>query len=531
MKIDTWRERAVATYGEGLSETTYKNVGWNFVLAENEELRVRVVELEARPPAVLAQELEAALDALRNIRDYRTDVNSSIAARSMRFHAEQALIAPTVADIKCRPNEFSSRACEAGTKGCVISHHVAPVRSEGLEAIQWRNIQKVIKELADFCFGGARALGNVSTGAAYVAMTTALTAKDGLNVSLEPLASTQTERIEYLEKHLAIMDGMARKAEAVLMNIGYSISENGDWTRTSDASPRPEEPYAQIDSHLSKLTDFSFSAVDPSTLALADEAVAVCSVASIQATKGLRITAPDPLAPNIQDVETGQNVAVVIDETVCATMVSAYNLAASPDAGASRESRQFPRVERWWPAARANEKVTEPDWSNSKTLESEVWKNPLLPMPERLQIADGAVRFRNDVIANLRAQLAQVKPGLPSETFQQRVLPWMLECFGAEISADLKERNHRFLEEALELVQSGDCTAEEAHRLVDYVFNRPVGEKSQEVGGVMVTLAAWCLAQELSMHGCGETELTRIWTKVEQIRAKQAAKPKFSTTT
>lgn len=44
----------------------------------------------------------------------------------------------------------------------------------------------------------------------------------------------------------------------------------------------------------------------------------------------------------------------------------------------------------------------------------------------------------------------------------------------------------------------------------------------------MVTLAALCLASNLDMHKAGEDELSRIWTKVEQIRAKQAAKPKFS---
>lgn len=112
--------------------------------------------------------------------------------------------------------------------------------------------------------------------------------------------------------------------------------------------------------------------------------------------------------------------------------------------------------------------------------------------------------------------------------FQDRVQPYMMACFGPEISADKIERNHRFLEEALELVQSIGCTADEAHQLVDYVFGRPVGEPSQEVGGVMVTLAALCLANNLNMHEAGETELTRIWTKVEAIRAKQAAKPKHS---
>ena len=119
-------------------------------------------------------------------------------------------------------------------------------------------------------------------------------------------------------------------------------------------------------------------------------------------------------------------------------------------------------------------------------------------------------------------------PTPASAPFQARVQPWMLECFGAEIAADAEERNHRFLEEALELVQACGCTRSEAHQLVDYVFDRAAGEKYQEVGGVMVTLAALCLAQSLDMHEAGEIELTRIWTKVEQIRAKQAAKPKHS---
>jgi len=114
------------------------------------------------------------------------------------------------------------------------------------------------------------------------------------------------------------------------------------------------------------------------------------------------------------------------------------------------------------------------------------------------------------------------------EQFQQRVKPWLLACFGEQIAGDREERNHRFLEEALELVQACGCTASEAHQLVDYTFGRPVGEKAQEVGGVMVTLAALCLAHDLDMHAEAETELARIWTMVEKIRAKQAAKPKHS---
>ncbi|WP_420957529.1 hypothetical protein ACNSZH_26590 [Burkholderia gladioli] len=121
-------------------------------------------------------------------------------------------------------------------------------------------------------------------------------------------------------------------------------------------------------------------------------------------------------------------------------------------------------------------------------------------------------------------------PAEAREQFQARVQPWMMECFGPTIAADRIERNHRFLEEALELVQSLGCTASEAHLLVNYTFGRPVGEPSQEVGGVMVTLAALCLANTLDMHAAGETELARISepAAVLKIRAKQAAKPKHS---
>ena len=116
----------------------------------------------------------------------------------------------------------------------------------------------------------------------------------------------------------------------------------------------------------------------------------------------------------------------------------------------------------------------------------------------------------------------QIKP------YQKRVDHWAVACFGLSISRDKIERNHRFLEEALELVQSLECTASEAHQLVDYVFGRPRGEPSQEVGGTMVTLAAICTANDLDMDAAGETELMRIWEKMDRIREKHAAKVRFS---
>lgn len=115
--------------------------------------------------------------------------------------------------------------------------------------------------------------------------------------------------------------------------------------------------------------------------------------------------------------------------------------------------------------------------------------------------------------------------GKHKESFQSRVSPWLDACFGEEIKNDKLERSDRFIEEAIELVQSANYPKERVLALVDYVYGRDIGELPQEVGGVMVTLAAFCLANGVDMHECGETELARVWTKIERIREKQAAKP------
>lgn len=150
----------------------------------------------------------------------------------------------------------------------------------------------------------------------------------------------------------------------------------------------------------------------------------------------------------------------------------------------------------------------------------------------------GEIAYRTKAAAEIRlvevrqrvpefAKDYEVHQFIPAE-FQRRVHQWMLACFNEQIASDKTERNHRFLEESLELVQSLGCTKSEAHQLVDYVFERPQGEVNQECGGVIVTLAALCTANSIDMEAAGENELARVWTKIEQIRQKQAAKPKHS---
>jgi hypothetical protein len=114
---------------------------------------------------------------------------------------------------------------------------------------------------------------------------------------------------------------------------------------------------------------------------------------------------------------------------------------------------------------------------------------------------------------------------LNTDDFQNRVNDWVVKAFGYTTSVDKAERNHRFLEEALELVQALGCTAEDAHKLVDYTFGREVGEPTQEMGGVVLTLSALASANNLDIGSCSEAELERAYIYIEKIRAKQAAKP------
>ncbi len=116
-------------------------------------------------------------------------------------------------------------------------------------------------------------------------------------------------------------------------------------------------------------------------------------------------------------------------------------------------------------------------------------------------------------------------PEQPDTPFQFRVRPWLVECFGEEKATSKTERMNRFVEEAIELAQACGATRDTVRKLVDYVYGRPPGEASQEVGGVMLTLAALCLAENIEMDAAGETELARVWTKIDAIRAKNANAP------
>jgi hypothetical protein len=110
-------------------------------------------------------------------------------------------------------------------------------------------------------------------------------------------------------------------------------------------------------------------------------------------------------------------------------------------------------------------------------------------------------------------------------TYQEQVEAWLEAWLPAPARKDQLERTFRFLEEALELAQANGCSKQDAQALVEYVYGRPHGRPDQEVGGVMVTLASLCSAVGIDMNDAGDRELKRNWSRIDDIRRKQAAKP------
>lgn len=104
----------------------------------------------------------------------------------------------------------------------------------------------------------------------------------------------------------------------------------------------------------------------------------------------------------------------------------------------------------------------------------------------------------------------------------------LTEFIAAALGADnltKRIRIQRFLEEATELAQASDLDEETVHKLVSYVYSRPKGLISQEIGGVMVTLAVLCEAAGNSFDLQFQTEGIRLLRMdTNKLRERNKAK-------
>lgn len=157
-------------------------------------------------------------------------------------------------------------------------------------------------------------------------------------------------------------------------------------------------------------------------------------------------------------------------------------------------------------------------------MENQLAKLEQIIITRRKEMSVDSLKYQGELMESLiiLEKIQELKAD--KTTFQDRVKPWLQECFTETVLSDKVERNYRFLEEALELVQSIGFTKEQSLKMIDHVYDRPAGDPYQEVGGVMVTLAALCIANGLNMHNNGETELYRVWQNIDKIKAKQLAK-------
>lgn len=117
------------------------------------------------------------------------------------------------------------------------------------------------------------------------------------------------------------------------------------------------------------------------------------------------------------------------------------------------------------------------------------------------------------------------RPG-PADVRQQTVADWARPCLEG-VAPELRAREGalRVLEEAFELAQAEGVTPEEATRLQDYVYGRPVGDPTQEVGGVRVALLSYAAGKGLSADRAEQEEILRVLAKPPQaVRSRNREK-------
>lgn len=107
-----------------------------------------------------------------------------------------------------------------------------------------------------------------------------------------------------------------------------------------------------------------------------------------------------------------------------------------------------------------------------------------------LRVSGGGWKPRA-AIAELKARRADTR-----DARQAQVVAWAKAAFIEAQATSLPQRGLRLLEEAIEAFQAAGGDREQAHKLIDYVFDRPPGRLGQELGGVGVTLVDQLVARE-----------------------------------
>ncbi|WP_234911306.1 hypothetical protein [Allorhizobium taibaishanense] len=123
-----------------------------------------------------------------------------------------------------------------------------------------------------------------------------------------------------------------------------------------------------------------------------------------------------------------------------------------------------------------------------------------------------------------REALESALPGT-AETYQYRVSAAHHALFHDD-PTDVAERLNRYAEETNEVLQAFGMTREDAHRLVDYTWDRPAGEPAKEIGAALLTLTSLCVVAGYDLMACGEADLEKLQQPetIARIRAKRSTR-------
>jgi len=129
--------------------------------------------------------------------------------------------------------------------------------------------------------------------------------------------------------------------------------------------------------------------------------------------------------------------------------------------------------------------------------------------------ADMPVGLMSPTVENFDLEVRNVR--------QLAVALWAIECFGEAEASSVPQRALRLAEEAIEAAQAADVDERLVHDLVKYVYGRPVGDISQEIAGVGITLLALAASVGVSADVVEREEFERVLSKPRDFFTKRNA--------
>lgn len=148
---------------------------------------------------------------------------------------------------------------------------------------------------------------------------------------------------------------------------------------------------------------------------------------------------------------------------------------------------------------------------------------PGKPMTEEQKIA-----ITNDDLDFYRGRWwrSDIEDDLGLKEIESRVDIWLRDCVGHEVADNLEERNNRFCEEALELLQACGYTRQQIDAMADVVYSKsPSTDIAGACADVMVCLMPLARARQIDLTTALRETIKRNWANSNAIREKNRHKP------